>query len=299
MRAGGERPGPIDGEGPVTEQDIDVSVVIPARDAAGTISPQLEALVRQETDRRFEVIVVDNGSTDRTAAVAGGFADRLDITVVAGPAEPNRSLARNAGVAVARGPVLAFCDADDEVDPRWLACLCRDVASLGVVTGSFRRASVVDGEPAVAAMRPVFRGFPILSSNNFAIRRDDYNAVGGFNPSFRHRVDVELTCRLLLAGIEVHHEPAALVRYNRRPTLRAEMRQHYHWAVAGARIFKTYRRDVPLSHSWKNSVKHWLLLLPLFVRGVRSRAERHAVALTLATLCGQLVGSVRYRTLYL
>ncbi|PZR66075.1 MAG: glycosyl transferase family 2, partial [Solirubrobacterales bacterium] len=93
-----------------------ISVVIPARDAAETLPRALEAVARQEGAPAYEVIVVDDGSRDETAAIAHDLGARVISADGGGPAS-----ARNAGVAEARGGLLAFTDADCVPTPGWLA----------------------------------------------------------------------------------------------------------------------------------------------------------------------------------
>src|SRR4051812_24734378 len=94
-----------------------VSVVIPARNAEATIRATLDALAAQQADAPFEVIVVDDGSTDGT--VAATRQAPLDVRVVASRGR-GAGAARNAGVAAARAEVIAFTDADCAPDPGWL-----------------------------------------------------------------------------------------------------------------------------------------------------------------------------------
>jgi glycosyltransferase involved in cell wall biosynthesis len=87
-----------------------LSVVVPAHDAAGYLAEALDSVLR-ELPAGGEVIVVDDGSHDETPAILARYADRVRSIrheVAAGPGN-----ARNAGVALARGDVLAFHDADD------------------------------------------------------------------------------------------------------------------------------------------------------------------------------------------
>ena len=115
---------------------VDLSVVIAAFDASATITAQLEALVRQEWSRSWEVIVADNGSTDGTAAIVSGFASEhprvrlVDASTRRGPAT-----ARNVGVAHARGQLVAFCDADDVVGDSWVRAMGDGLRSFPAVTG--------------------------------------------------------------------------------------------------------------------------------------------------------------------
>src|SRR4051794_35765095 len=133
---------------------IRVSVVVPARNAAATLGRTLACLADQEVDGRFEVIVVDDDSEDRTADIAR--AARGPVTVISdgrlGAAE-----ARNRGVAAAAAPVIAFTDADCFPTRDWLANGLSALADAelvqgrvqpdpGAPLGPFDRTIWVDGE---------------------------------------------------------------------------------------------------------------------------------------------------------
>ena len=109
-----------------------VSIIIPARNAAKTIATCLQAVLKQKGfTESYEVIVIDDGSTDVTAAVANGFGVRvIRLEESQGPAA-----ARNAGAAVAKGEILVFTDSDCEPAPDWLVELVKpfeDPAVVGV-----------------------------------------------------------------------------------------------------------------------------------------------------------------------
>src|SRR4051795_2963793 len=100
-----------------------ISVLIPARNAEATIAAQIYSLRSQTYDGLWEAILVNNGSTDSTVKLALDAAGGLPLRVVDASERPGLSYARNVGVASARGDFVAFCDADDEVAPGWLAAL--------------------------------------------------------------------------------------------------------------------------------------------------------------------------------
>src|SRR5438045_4648412 len=98
-----------------------VTVVVPARNAAATIEAQVRALSAQTYDGDWEIVVVDNASTDATAEIVARWADRLPaMRVVEAGGRASVGHARNAGTAYARGELVAYCDADDEATPEWL-----------------------------------------------------------------------------------------------------------------------------------------------------------------------------------
>ena len=101
-----------------------LSVIIPCLNAAGTIGAQLDALAVQQWDQPWEVIVADNGSTDRSLAIVERYRYKLpNLRVVDASARRGQPCALNTGAMAAKGDALAFCDADDEVAPGWLPAM--------------------------------------------------------------------------------------------------------------------------------------------------------------------------------
>jgi glycosyltransferase involved in cell wall biosynthesis len=165
-----------------------VTVIVPARDAERTIGRTLAGLEAQRGAADFEVLVVDDGSRDSTADLAGRSpaVSQVVRTEGTGPAQ-----ARNAGVARAAGDRLAFLDADCEPTPGWLAA----------GTGALEAAELVQGEvrpPPGAAPGPFDRtltvtgAWGLFESANLFLRRSTFEAVGGFESWLRPRRGIEL-----------------------------------------------------------------------------------------------------------
>lgn len=212
-----------------------VTVVIPARDAAATLQLQLEALDRQEGDVRFGVIVVDNGSTDGTGAMAAAHrSSRYSLQVVQEPAA-GVNHARNAGIAAAPEGLVLLCDADDEVSPQWVAQMAAAAAPgiwlAGVVDyaalnsrrtrlqwGAGVRSSCITPEPFVDR---TFGG-------NCGFHRSTWESSGRFDDSLSGTGDeTEFFERAYAAGFRQRWVPDAVIAYRLRPGLRNMCRQRY------------------------------------------------------------------------
>jgi glycosyltransferase involved in cell wall biosynthesis len=153
-----------------------VSVVIPARDAEATLTETLEAVAAQRFPGVFEVIVVDDGSRDATAAIASA-APAVTRIVRSDGVGPGR--ARNVGAAAAAGAQLAFLDADCRPAPDWLAAGSQALALADLVLGETRprpdRAlGPFDRTLSVVGCSPLFE------SANLFVRRDLFAQLGGF-----------------------------------------------------------------------------------------------------------------------
>src|SRR5262245_15187439 len=99
---------------------VAVSVIVAFRNAERYFQDLLESLTAQTIDEPWEVIVVDNRSTDRSRRIAEQFKSKLPMTIVDAPVRPNPAYARNIGVAASVSDKLLFIDADDTVNPAYV-----------------------------------------------------------------------------------------------------------------------------------------------------------------------------------
>lgn len=215
----------------------EVSVIIPAYNAAATLRAQLDALAAQVGAPPFEVLVSDNGSRDATAAIAREYSALPTVTVVDSSARRGPSAARNTGAAQARGSLLAFCDADDVVTAGWLAGMRRALETADAVAGAFEhrhlnseRAAAVSWNtdiPIRLASRP---GLPAGASSNLAIRAHVFDALGGFDEALATCEDIDLCWRLQDAGYSMAFAHDAVVHQRKRRGLRATYRQAVSYA---------------------------------------------------------------------
>jgi glycosyltransferase involved in cell wall biosynthesis len=171
-----------------------VSVVVPVYNAEEFVAAAIKSLLAQ-TSPSFEVIVVDDGSTDRSAEIAGSFPEVETLRQSnAGPAA-----ARNAGISRARGDFVAFHDADDLVPPTKLDVQVGYLLEHPGVDCVLARQEWID-PPAWLARDAVYGdlgGIPLPSA---VYRASVLRELGGFNESFRTGEDVDLLIRLRERG---------------------------------------------------------------------------------------------------
>jgi glycosyltransferase involved in cell wall biosynthesis len=195
--------------------------VVPTRNRERLLMRALESLLAQHAGRvRYEVIVVDNGSTDGTRALVDSFAarGRARVRHVHEP-RPGASQARNTGIAAARAPIVAFLDDDVEADPTWVATIAHtlqthpDIDCVGGsiaprwstapprwLSSSFWGAVALQDGKGDSPYIDRENASSCLMTANFACRRDALDGVGGFSAEYLRDEDRELQLRLWSAG---------------------------------------------------------------------------------------------------
>jgi glycosyltransferase involved in cell wall biosynthesis len=227
---------------PVPDRPL-VSVIIPAFQAEATLGAAISSVLTQ-TYAPVEIVVCDDGSTDRTGAVAAAYGDLSGgVRVVT---QPNGGLpsARNAAIDASTGDLLALLDADDQMLPpyldravdRWVEAGRgrRIVCSNGFylteagINPKHRR---LDGDGSVP---PLDQRMRILEGNFVNIftvfPRALYDEIGGFDTQMRALEDYDFWLRAIFAGWEVHfqEEPSALYRRSDASmSRRLETMEHY------------------------------------------------------------------------
>jgi glycosyltransferase involved in cell wall biosynthesis len=195
-----------------------ISVVVPAHNEERYIAEALESILAQ-SEQPLEVIVVDDGSTDRTAEIAGGYGDQIRLIQ-----QENRGChgAFDTGFREAKGEFIALCPADDIWEPeklRWQREALASHPEVDVAFGAAVRFGLVSGDH----IRPVRQ--QVLDSDWFAaemykrdliadpsaiVRRSLYLDLGGYRPIIGE--DYEFWMRALTAGATFYFDPRTVVR---------------------------------------------------------------------------------------
>jgi GT2 family glycosyltransferase len=249
---------------------LTLSVVIPARNAAWCLPRCLDAL-RDQDPPPAEVVVVDDGSTDGTGRVA----EQGGARVVRHSVRRGVGAAWATGVGAARGDAIALVDADDRVEPGYIAALERGFAAGGRVLV----ATLVPEGASVAGRAVVERGFghdlkatngflPAAGGAGLAATRDVVEEVGGFDPFLVANADTDFSFRCGLQGVQLTPVPEARVRCLLRTGYRELLRQ---------RVARAYW-SVPLSWKYQRFPFAFTHERPRLVRELARAAALLAVA---------------------
>lgn len=271
-----------------------VSVVIPVRDMEPTIGAQLAALARQDFTGSWEVVVADNGSSDRTVAVVERWQDRLPIRLVNALGPADGGYARNVGVVAAKAELLVFCDADDEVRPDWLRVMVGALERSAVVAGRLDHAKLNPPKLADEYDRdepgaPQWGFLPAGPRGNFGVRRSVLDEIRGFPEGYRRGGDAAVCWRAQLAGHELAFEPSAVVdRRLKESSWWQLFLVHVRDGIGVVRLYQDFRA-VGMPRSLPRDLVYDCFWIPIWIATGRSyRAVRVA-----GRRVGRVLGSIR------
>jgi GT2 family glycosyltransferase len=233
-----------------------ISVIIPAFNAATTLPDCLTALKNQTIREAYEVIVVDDGSTDGTAE----HAQTANVQLIRCPQNRGAAAARNQGIQAARGDIICFTDADCVPQPDWLAELTRPLRqqpNLTAVKGIYatRQRQLVarfvqieyEDKYDLMARQPQI---DFVDTYSAAYRHQALLEVGGFDEGIFYVEDQELSFRLAAKGCVMVFQPTAVVYHYHSHTLPRYARKKFWIGYWKARFIGRYpNRALKDSHT--------------------------------------------------
>ena len=226
-----------------------ISVIIPTYNRRAALCACLEALAQQQYSRdSFEVIVVNDGGSDCLTELEAIYRRRLNCTVLNQP-RSGPATARNSGALRARGDYLVFTDDDCRPAPDWLNRLEQSLStSPGSLIGGRVVNALEQGLCSAASQQLIDflyktytrNGRPrFFSSNNFALSRDGFRDLSGFDESFPLAAaeDREFCARWSHGGRSMVYTAAAVVRHFHALSIAGFLQQHFRYG-RGAHLFR-------------------------------------------------------------
>jgi glycosyltransferase involved in cell wall biosynthesis len=288
---------------PADVGSVELSVVVPFHDAGPHLAQQLSALARQEFDGGWEVMAVDDASSDGSRRIAESFSDRLNLRVIATSRRRGQAHARNLGARAAAGEKLLFVDADDEVAPGYLAAMSKALEAQELVAARLDHETLNPTWVRSAyglhwqqtGVDAYFRFLPFAGGCALGVSRRVFESVGGFREELSPAEDVAFSWDVQLAGTALHFVADAVLRYRYRDTLCGLFRQTRRQGSVTPLLYKRYRE---MGMERRIALTAWLNVLGAASRA-RTKADLAPVIVQLGYRVGRLAGSVRYRVLYL
>jgi glycosyltransferase involved in cell wall biosynthesis len=283
------------------DRSVRVSVILPVRNGEPYLRHQLEALERQSCSFPWEVIVIDNGSTDGSGDTASEFETRLPNLRLLQEASPGKSRALNLGLAAARGRHLVFVDSDDEAQQGYVQKMAEALEEFDVVGG------YIDTE----ALNPWCARQPMASNEgipfywNFrpglpgcivALRASLCKQIGPFDVDLESAEDIDYTWRAGGLGASFGRQLDAVMYVRRPPTSRDAFRKSRGYGRSHIWMYERYRSEGMPRRTFRG------VLGPLrrsVVEALRKEGPwGWAMAWQAGTLVGHVEESIRRRVFY-
>jgi glycosyltransferase involved in cell wall biosynthesis len=278
-----------------------LSVIIPCLNAEEYIECQLNALASQDVPFPWEVILVDNGSTDNSVRLAENYRDRIPLTITSALDRASPSYAQNVGCKLARADSLVIIGADDEVAPGFISSMYAALQEHEFVTSV---SDVIPLNPAWArhaqnTSASTHGAWPSFAGGSaLGVARHALDSVGGCPEEYGPTWDIALSIRLQQAGFELFRLPKRLLRYRFRTSILGLFRQTRSWGCHQALVYRDFGAATVPPRSIRLVLSEWRAILR-DVAHARKRADIARCAVRAGYSVGRLQGSMRFRVFYL
>jgi len=233
---------------------VKVSIIIPFKNAETTLDRCLQSIINV-TYQSFEIILVDNNSTDRSRSIAESFYSkhdqRIKLTIIS-EIKPGPAAARNTGSRVAQGRYLAFTDADCVADKNWIteSVQAFDDDSISAVAGNiegYKPSNSVECFHSLFTLRGLnvsktFESFTLdsggFSTTNLVVREDVFEQIGRFDEDLRYGEDHDLCARIYRAGYKIKTITGGTIYHIHRRGISSTWRQGYYFGTGHGNLLK-------------------------------------------------------------
>lgn len=236
-----------------------VTVIIPAYNTSQYLSETIESVLAQ-TFNDFELIIINDGSTDNTAEIAEHYCQQDSRIKLFSQVNQGVSIARNIGIKMAQGEFIALLDSDDQWLPNKLAVQIKHLTSQSELGISFGRIEFMSqyGKPnrqifnsclTKLTPRHFYYANPIVTASNAVVRRALFEQIGGFDADLKASEDSELFLRAICSGWKVEGIDQVLIRYRTRiGSISSQLyRMEHYWNQFNQKV-QVYAPDLVEKH---------------------------------------------------
>lgn len=224
---------------------VRLSVILAVRNGGQYLAQQLESLVTQGYEHPWEIIVVDNASSDDTAIVARSFQARFERLTVISENRAGKSHALNTGSDVAQGELIVLVDADDEAAPGYIASMARALEQFEMVSAHIDMTYFNPwdlGEKRPSDQMITYLDYrPYIMGAILGVRASTWRRIGNFDTTLSSAEDVDFTWRASEMGVTMAMAPGALMRYRRPRTAGQNFRKARSYGRAHVALFVLHR----------------------------------------------------------
>ena len=295
-----------------------VSIIVPVFNGEKTIEKCIQSLLNLHYPKdKYEIIIVDNNSTDNTRQIVEKYPVKLLLETKRGS-----YAARNTGIKAAKGDFLAFTDSDCIADENWLKHLIKnfdddEVGGVGGKVVAYNPVTFVEQYIAKFSGdldQETFVRYkkPFIITANAMYKRDVLDKVGLFDESLLSGGDMDMGWRVFEKGFKIVYEPKAIVYHKHRTTLKGLFFQSFKYAEGHVALFKKYRDR----KKYQIHPVGYFTMIPLFILRLLwriitvYRQKKDERLLYVATpICsfiqdlgykmGKIYGSIKHRVIYL
>lgn len=237
-----------------------ISIIVPVLNAERDINRCIGSLMNQNYPQdRYEVIIIDNGSVDKTISILNRYYDYHNNIKILHESNKGSYSARNTGIKNSKGEIIAFTDSDCIVSENWIRELSKGFISdnIGCVVGAVHsyQDNTNKGDTLVerfSKSKDIMSQERTLNSNflpygetaNVAFRKNVFHCIGYFDEIFKSGGDADIAWRMqLLTTYKLIYRPESIVEHHHRVTLKDLFLQHFKYGLGLAMLNKKYDRN--------------------------------------------------------
>lgn len=304
----------------MTNDFLIISVIVPVLNAGPYIDNCIKSLICQDFPKdQYEIIIVDNGSKDGTIyklMVYKLMEYGKYITILHEP-KKGSYIARNTGINIAKGEIIAFTDSDCIADKNWLKELYKGFASkdIGCVVGSIRPypgkslVEIYSRNKDILSQETVLnsRYLPYGQTANVAFRREVFSKIGDFDEKLMSGGDADISWRMQIhTNYKLVYNPESIVEHHHRTTFKGLFKQQFRYGFGRIWLYKKYgdhmknytntNYDIKynISHSIKLASNIFLFYIMPIKRlfGLCNRYQMYEPLLSLLFVSGYVLGKI-------